>query len=612
MADAKSASSTAVTRNDRRHIVYFVEFKTAANCSDACAVLANDLQVLFQFDRFVTLMIPFADEKKFRETINKVVRSPGIFLIDRARTIVPPSPPEPPSVRGRDDIKIEKVIRGGLGSSTGKGVVIAIVDSGVDFRHPDFVRNVSGKKESRFLAVWDTTRDFKEGVGKPGPKKYFEGVPVGTIFTREDLTADLANNSLGSFDNNGHGTACAGIAAGNGKALADAKGKAAGDKDLQLMDYRGVAPDADLVAVRVSHEAGSSMPNVWLLNAACEWIDGLAKDKPVVISCSYGGQDGGHDGTKVDERWLSHWIDTRPVGGPSRMVFIAAGNEAQDSIHASTSEFSTDQLAELTWDIKKGDAEIKLWVEPVDKEGNRVSADDIEVKFVGEKTGEEAFRRVHPVSGSVQINLDVFRTGGLRLSSKTKRKFTADAYIYSVPLPDGDNGVFTSQVQNLKQIGTPASAISAFAVGSYDFNPTFLPPGGLRYWEHVKTGQLSAYSNAGFLRTGQVKPDLAAPGQFFTSPVPQPVPLHLANRKQTIDVTGMYRRFNGTSAATPYAAGVAALVLEKKPTLSSKEYRELLKRCGTQDGFTGPLPDKKWGYGKLDVAAVEKMLKAVQ
>jgi subtilisin family serine protease len=104
-------------------------------------------------------------------------------------------------------------------------------------------------------------------------------------------------------------------------------------------------------------------------------------------------------------------------------------------------------------------------------------------------------------------------------------------------------------------------------------------------------------------RLGRLKPDFAAPGQWWTAPAPLD-----PNENLAYDSTGYYNLFNGTSAATPYSAGVMALLLEKNPGLTLNQVRALLDRHLKADSYTGSLPNSTWGRGKLTLRAVEAML----
>ena len=614
---AASGLGAAVNKGKEKYRVLNVEYKTPAQREAACKGFGDAVHIFATYDRFVTVFIP-ADRASLEKGFDAVEKADGFVWFDIAETINPPPPPDrlaPAAARGT----AEKIVRGGFGGRTGKGVVIAIIDSGVDFRHPDFIREVGGKRESRFVAIWDTTRPFEQGNGQPGPVEYFKDVPVGTLFLREHLNDDLnGKTSLGNFDKDGHGTGCAGIAAGNGTAIKLAEAKAAAPAALKGQDYTGVAPDADLIAIRVSKEEDEGFWNAWLLNAACDWLDRLdgAKDRPVVISCSFGGHDGGHDGSIIEERWLTTWLENRKADLPARLVFIAAGNEATSGMHAAA-PFDKNQLGKITWNLARGTGEatqrpafIELFVDDVNAKENETTspkAFDVDVDpAVGKITGGG----VHPITGSAVVYLKVEASGSLELSTTSGKSFRADAYIYPPRDPKTGKplGKFVQGAGNLRQIGTPACTVGAFAVGSYDFEPNFLSEGGLRESPEMVVGGISPYSNAGYLRKGGVKPDFVAPGQWHSAAVPNPVPSQVKAPPSEVDLSGHYQRFNGTSAATPYAAGIAALVLEKNPNLTSKQFRGLIEKHASRDKFTGAPPNERWGYGKLDLEAVKRLL----
>ena len=69
---------------------------------------------------------------------------------------------------------------------------------------------------------------------------------------------------------------------------------------------------------------------------------------------------------------------------------------------------------------------------------------------------------------------------------------------------------------------------------------------------------------------------------------------------------------NGTSAATPYTAGIVALMFEKKANLTFGEIKTLMEKNASRDPFTGVPPGAVWGSGKLDMRAVERIFAAIK
>jgi subtilisin family serine protease len=616
---ARAASTetrkSAVTDKDKvpYHVVN-LEFKNEAAREVACQGYIgekNPVHVISQFNRFATVLLRADTKERLDIGYSKIESAEGLVWLERIGRVEPPPPP-PPGVDIQPSGKSvpERIVRGGFKTAegkklTGKGVIVAIIDTGVDFRHPDFVRTTAeGKKESRFLAIWDTHRVFMKGTGQPGPILYPDGTPVGTVFTRKDLTADLETKAFGNFDVDSHGTSCAGIAAGNGSALEQAK---VGDPDrvLKNFDYRGVAPEANLIAVRIGNLPKGPLDNAWVLNAACEWIDTLAKSEkmPVVISCSFGAEVGGRDGFQIEERWLN---DRFPETSPGRLVFFAAGNEGDLGAHGSARSDAGD-VARLTWSLKRDQtANIEIYVDAQDQ--TRLRKTDVKVEL-DSRIGKVSNPYVNALSGSVIFSVAVKSGGTISVLSPNGRALVVDAYMDVGSDKDGQQGEFTGVCRrNENQLISPATTTAAFAVGSYDFNHLFLRPNGLYETRDMVIGKLSDYSNAGYVRGKSiVKPEFVVPGQWHSAACPDPVPEHVREWKNLLK-TEKYRRFNGTSAATPYAAGVAALLLEKNASLTSKQFRVLIQKNATKDKFTGLKTNPHWGYGKLDFDAVSRLL----
>lgn len=154
----------------------------------------------------------------------------------------------------------------------GKDVLIGIVDSGIDYENPDF-RNADGT--TRILALWDQTLQN----GKPP-----QGYHIGTEFTSEQINEALRMEVreeryriVPSRDTSGHGTAVAGIAAGNGRGSKNGK-------------YRGVAPEAGLLIVKMGGAGETGFPRTTQLMRGVDYIVRKAEElkKPVAINISFG------------------------------------------------------------------------------------------------------------------------------------------------------------------------------------------------------------------------------------------------------------------------------------------------------------------------------------
>ena len=159
---------------------------------------------------------------------------------------------------------------------TGKGVIIGVIDTGIDSTHPAF--------EGRILRILDQT--VSPGIAPYG----------------QELTAEVL---IHSCDTNGHGTHVAGIAAGN-----DAT-------------FGGVAPEAELIIVK------SPLWDTHILEGIryiFEFADKLGK--PAVVNLSFGGHHDPHDGSDS----LSKGIDE--LSGAGKIVCCSAGNEGNYNIHA--------------------------------------------------------------------------------------------------------------------------------------------------------------------------------------------------------------------------------------------------------------------------------------
>ncbi|MDE6924786.1 MAG: S8 family peptidase, partial [Acetatifactor sp.] len=202
---------------------------------------------------------------------------------------------------------------------TGRGVVICIIDTGIDYTSPVF-RNEDGS--SRILAIWDQTIQ----TGEPP-----EGFLYGTEYTREEINRALQSEDpysiVPSRDEIGHGSSLASAAAGS---------RLGGG-----FSFQGAAPHADIVVVKlkqckqylrrfylVPQNVPAYQENDIML--AVQYADGFAETfrRPVVMCLGLGTNYGDHTGSSPLGRYLSAIAVKR-----SRAVVVAGGNEGNAGHH---------------------------------------------------------------------------------------------------------------------------------------------------------------------------------------------------------------------------------------------------------------------------------------
>ena len=200
---------------------------------------------------------------------------------------------------------------------TGKGVTVAVLDRGITWDHPDFI-DANGK--TRIRAMLDQSGQNFCAANNPQPVEY----------TEEQINQALAEGgSLGMRDAVGHGTATAGTAAGNGRGLPDRR-------------YQGIAPEADLIIVKMTSEstpAHDDQPAQTGFNGctdqAIDWaaakMDEL--DQPAVLIINSGVQWGPMDGSGAVSRKLAAVF---PQDKPGRIVVLPSGDEGSLPNHSGT------------------------------------------------------------------------------------------------------------------------------------------------------------------------------------------------------------------------------------------------------------------------------------
>ncbi|NOX44351.1 MAG: S8 family serine peptidase [Caldiserica bacterium] len=371
----------------------------------------------------------------------------------------------------------------------GEGVIVGIVDTGLDLLHPSFRvdRDGDGTPEgSRVLWLWD-----QEATGVPDSWS----LGYGEDFSREEIEWGIARGQPPSRDTRGHGTHVTGIAAG-------------GEPDLP-----GVAPGADLVVVKSTFYEDTVVDGVLFVFRVAEAL-GL----PAVVNLSLGGHGGPHDGTSLFERAIDATLDR-----PGRAVVVAAGNEAGDGIHVGAEIWGP-----TTWHIAVADpsGEAHFWHDAGAAFRVNISYSGTEIAVFPGTQGslplpggggifvDNASQGPDPRNGDKQIYLNW--TGA-----------PVGSYIALtlVPAPLGgrvdgwisseDYGRFV-EGDPAMTVAEPGNAFRVITVGAYTTRNHWVSQVGdqisdYRLWE------LAPFSSRGPTRDGRLKPEIAAPGAWILS-----------------------------------------------------------------------------------------------
>ncbi|WP_251500418.1 S8 family peptidase [Otoolea muris] len=465
--------------------------------------------------------------------------------------------------KAKSDSCITQVQSGGGGLYlSGRGVITAVIDSGIDYYHGDF-RDREGN--SRILELWDQDR--------------------AAVYSREQINEALRAGSreaafqlVPSRDVSGHGTAVAGIAAGNGL---EGNGT-----------YRGAAYESDLIIVKLGAPKPDSFPRTTELMRALDFVVRRAVyyQKPVAVNLSFGNTYGSHDGTSL----LETYLDAAAEMG--RTVIVAgSGNEGSSRGHTSgILKNGESRIIELSVDEYERGFGVQLW---------KLYIDDFFVELIspsGRSSGP-----VSPVLGSQRLAFP--GTTALLYYGEPSPYSTAqeiyfdfipsDTYVESgiwkfrlIPqrIVDGSFDLWLPSESALNRstrflfptpdttLTIPSTSSSVMTVGAYD----------------DATQSYADFSGRGFTRLGHmVKPDLVAPGVNIV----------------TSRAGGGYAAVTGTSFAAPFVTGSAGLLMEwgivdgNDPYLYGEKVKAYLRRGARQMPGFEVFPNPQVGYGALCV-----------
>ncbi len=461
----------------------------------------------------------------------------------------------------------------------GQGVLIGLIDTGIEYTHEAF-KNADGT--SRVLSIWDQTIQNEDAR----PAGFYYGTEYTQQQINEALRAPDPLSVVPSTDTNGHGTALAGIAAGNVN---------------EANNFSGVVPASELVVVKLK-EAKRITREFWKIpeGPVCfqqtdiqfglKYLIQKAEEvqRPISIIIGFGTSQGAHDDRGVLSNYLSNIAIQTGV-----CVSISAGNEGS-SMHHYHGEIAQGANYD-TMELNVGPNEPGFTMEIWGKAPNTFSIDmsspsgeyiariparlneNQVIRFIFERTVINIDYQIIEAETGDQLILLRFTDpaeGIWRFRVYLSGDLSADFHTWLPITPFISPGTYFIRPDPYTTITSPGNTIVPVVATAYNYtNET-----------------LYVDASRGFTRDNNIAPTLASPGVNLIAPA--------------LDNT--YAPVTGTSIAAAHTAGVGAMLLEwgvvrnRYNQMDTIDIRNILIR-GTVKNPNFSYPNREWGFGILNL-----------
>lgn len=493
---------------------------------------------------------------------------------------------------------------------TGKGVIVGIIDDGFDPMHPDF-QNQDGS--SRVLYLWDQVY-----IDPRYPVPFYG---YGSVWPRAAIEQHQCIHP-----SQYHGSHVAGSAGGNGRAA---------------NKYKGVAPQSDLIFVRVNMSTGFNTGFVDAVKFIFDKADQLGK--PCSINSSVGSYSGGHDALDLYTQLVENMI----LAKQGRVLVQAAGNARQKNFHVKTTLNNSSKISLIHQNPKDSFYHFFLYADTLDlqnitlklslEDTTRPSNNILVLRLPGtsltsvsgliyEKKQLFTYNKspviveyyVDPYEDSYQLYFKVTVPNTLGLL-KLESTGTGTHHIWSSLNETGTSRL----VQNYSAPNFVKPDNHYTLAGAWNCSPHLISVAAyqnrsnyVNYWDDTISfnrlappGGMSHFSSIGPTRKEVLKPNISGPGGDVMSCIPLSTIDAFKTKSSPqwswLDKSAYHGRQNGTSMSAPMVAGACALYLQCNPQASAAEIKTQLEQSARQDNYVfkeSPLlPNVHWGYGKLDV-----------